>query len=104
MVQRTSGLCRCDQHLIGRIAALLGADAFSLSVEDGPFIEGAGSGTSLHPNILVMELVSWLATNSKIVADQVELFVFVLGQPVAPSLDLLAILERTGQHPVPLIR
>ena len=55
--------------------------------------EGAVPGKSLHPNVLVMEFVRRLATDRKIIADQMELFAFVLGLPVAPPLDLLAILK-----------
>jgi hypothetical protein len=45
--------------------------------------KGAGSGTSLHPNVLVMELVGRLATDPKIIADQVELFAFVHRLPLS---------------------
>ena len=55
--------------------------------------EGAVPGKSLHPNVLVMEFVRRLATDRKIIADQMELFAFVLGLPVAPPLDLLAVLK-----------
>lgn len=55
--------------------------------------EGAVPGKSLHPNVLVMEFVRRLATDRKIIADQMELFAFVLGLPVAPPLDFLAILK-----------